>query len=419
MDSILEQVIMILLIIVIDILSFAGLYRLQVSKFKSHYRYFFYILYWMVTVFMLTVFLLPAAGLMETGNAFSVSFMLFYMPKIIFLLFYLFDLVFRCLFFISGWILKKTVSVKPAAMKKIPGLRIFAKAGAVLAILFFVQFFYYFTISDSPIEINRFELTFDNLPESFDGVRIVHISDFHIDSMADKTDKVDQIVKSVNMENPDIIVHTGDYGEIETYDPENCCLKNLKANLGKFAVLGNHELGHSLQAMRNWKSPEYRRALLDSLKKAYGRNGFNLLYNESDSIKYGGGKIGICGVKVYDPHHGFFDSNIKKAVKGIENLPFKLLLSHNPNYWGNEISGKIDIDLTLAGHTHAAQYVIGFGKWEFSPAFLNFPLWNGLHKSEDDDYLYINTGIGYVGLPVRIGVPSEIAVITLKSGAAD
>jgi predicted MPP superfamily phosphohydrolase len=111
------------------------------------------------------------------------------------------------------------------------------------------------------------------------------------------------------------------------------------------------------------------------------------------------------------PHiiHG----DLAKAISGLDSADLKILLSHDPNQWEEEVTGKTDIDITLSGHTHGMQMGIMTKKIRWSPAKYFYPHWNGLYK-QGNQYQYVNRGLGVIGIPFRIWMPPEITVITIK-----
>ena len=140
---------------------------------------------------------------------------------------------------------------------------------------------------------------------------------------------------------------------------------------------------------------------------------FQLLNNENAVISKEGHNIGIFGVENWGnppfPQKGDLDL----ALKGIEDVPFKILMSHDPTHWDAQVVGKTNIDLTLSGHTHGAQFGVEIPGWRWRPIKYIYPQWAGLYK-EAKQYLYVNRGFGFLGFPGRAGIWPEITVIELK-----
>ena len=94
--------------------------------------------------------------------------------------------------------------------------------------------------------------------------------------------------------------------------------------------------------------------------------------------------------------------------------PFKILLSHDPTHWAEEVAAKTKIDLTLSGHTHGMQAGIQLKSKQWSPAKLKYKHWAGLYR-DGEQYLYVNRGMGWIGFPGRIGMRPEITLLKLKT----
>ena len=118
------------------------------------------------------------------------------------------------------------------------------------------------------------------------------------------------------------------------------------------------------------------------------------------------------GVETRGRYPGILHGNLSKATAGIESADFKILLSHDPNHWYKSVTGKTDIGLTLSGHTHGMQMGIITPCFKWSPSKYFYPQWNGLYK-EDNQFLYVNRGLGMMSMPFRIFMPPEITVIRL------
>jgi len=111
------------------------------------------------------------------------------------------------------------------------------------------------------------------------------------------------------------------------------------------------------------------------------------------------------------PQYGDLD----KALSKTNPSTFKILMSHDPTHWDEQVLQKTNIDLTLSGHTHGAQFGIEIPGWRWSPVSIRYKRWGGMYK-EGSQYLNVNTGIGFIGYPGRVGMPPEITVIELKRG---
>ena len=265
------------------------------------------------------------------------------------------------------------------------------------------------------ILINKEIIQLRNLPKPFNGIKIIQISDLHLGSFA-STDPVENMVKKINDLDADIVFFTGDLVNDRSKEATKYIeiLKKIKSKHGVFSTLGNHDYGDYVQ----WSSPAEKEKNLQDLKNIHFKIGWKLLLNENVILEKEGEKIAIIGVenwghKLHFPKYG----DIEKALKGTENAPIKLLLSHDPSHWDYEISKKYNqIDLTFAGHTHGFQFGIEIPalKIKWSPSQYIYPHWAGLYKNENQ-YLYVNRGMGFLGYYGRVGIRPEITVIELQN----
>ena len=259
--------------------------------------------------------------------------------------------------------------------------------------------------------IIRQKLAFSNLPDSFRGLKIVQISDIHSGSFMDKkavTRGIDRIMK----EKPDIILFTGDLVNdranemIDYMDVFN----QLTAPMGVYSILGNHDYGDYAR----WASREEKSANLQRLKAVHGELGWKLLMNEHVIFEKNNEKLALIGIENWSAKGNFPKyGRMSEAYPGTENIPFKILLSHDPSHWDAEVRIKYpDIDLMLAGHTHGMQFGVELPGFKWSPVQYMYKQWAGLYE-EGNQKLYINRGFGFIGYPGRVGILPEISVITL------
>ena len=246
---------------------------------------------------------------------------------------------------------------------------------------------------------------------AFDGFKVVQISDMHIGSFHGHENQVKKAIELVNEQKPDLILFTGDLvnnftEELNGWIP---ILSNLKAKYGMYSILGNHDYGDYYE----WENEAEKAKNLNDLKQAHKNIGFRLLLNENEKISINNSEIAIVGVENWGlppfPQYG----NLNAAMNGSAEMPFKILMSHDPSHWDAEVIEKTDIDLTLSGHTHGMQFGIEIGNIKWSPVKYKYPRWAGLYKDKDQ-YLYVNRGFGYIGFPGRVGMPPEITLIELE-----
>lgn len=267
-------------------------------------------------------------------------------------------------------------------------------------------------------KIHRHAISFAGLPQSFNGFRIVQISDLHLGSWSAKGE-LETAVNRINELSPDVVFFTGDlvnYKTDEAFEFEGV-LSKLKAEYGVFATLGNHDYGDYTR----WSSPEAKMRNMTDLFDFYRRIGWKLLKNNHAIIEKQGGKIAIIGVENWGaiarfPQYG----DIEKAKSGSESANLKILLSHDPSHWEKVIStAHPDINLTLSGHTHGFQFGVETKYLKWSPAQYAYKYWAGLYSNElaggASQYLYVNRGLGTVGYPGRVGILPEITLVELTS----
>jgi predicted MPP superfamily phosphohydrolase len=255
-----------------------------------------------------------------------------------------------------------------------------------------------------------------DLPKSFDGIRIGQISDIHAGTFFNKK-AVKGGVEMFLREKADVIFFTGDLVNYQTDEVEDyiSIFDKIKAPMGVFSCTGNHDYGN----YRKWSGPEAKRKNFEDMLAAHRQMGYDLLMNEHRMLKTGGDQIAILGVENWGtgpalrfPKYG----KLGDAYKGTEDVPVRLLLSHDPSHWDAEIRPKFPkVDLTFAGHTHGFQMGIEIGDFRWSPSQYRYKQWGGLYQ-EGNQYLYVNRGFGCIGYPGRIGMPPELTIIELKRG---
>ncbi|NVO03126.1 MAG: metallophosphoesterase [Bacteroidetes bacterium] len=260
--------------------------------------------------------------------------------------------------------------------------------------------------------IKRQKVYLPNLPESFLNIKIAHISDIHAGNLVNKK-AVEIGVDLLMNENPDIVFFTGDLVTYRTSEANEIksILAKIQAPYGVFAVLGNHDYGDYAE----WENPKAKEDNLNSIKEFFHEIGWKLLLNECEIIEKNEEKIAIIGVENWSKKRRFPKyGNLNKAVKGSKNIPVKLLLSHDPSHWESLVlPHHKDVAITFSGHTHGFQFGLGIKDWKWSPAQYFLKHWRGMYQS-GNQYLYVNTGFGFIGMPGRIGMPPEITIMTLK-----
>lgn len=261
-------------------------------------------------------------------------------------------------------------------------------------------------------KVYKYDLSFDDLPEDFDGYQITHISDIHSGSLKNKNN-VEYAVRLINEQKSDLILFTGDIINNKSNEliKWKDLLSTMKASDGKFSVLGNHDYGDYV----NWNNKQEKEDNFSDLLNFQKQMGFKLLLNENIKIKKGESNISLIGVENWGKGRFKKKGDIDKACIGLNKRDFKIVLSHDPSHWDKIlIDHKTHFHLTLSGHTHGMQFGIEIPGWvKWSPAKWAYRQWAGLYN-EKNQFLNVNRGFGVLGFPGRVGIPPEISVITLK-----
>lgn len=286
-----------------------------------------------------------------------------------------------------------------------------AKAGLIASVVPIVGVSYGIISGAHDYRVRRRRIVLPNLPKEFDGMRLAQISDVHSGSFWNRT-AVEGGVEMLLKEKPDMIFFTGDLvnnvaDEMKDYVS---IFGKLKAPYGVFSTLGNHDYGDYV----NWSSPEAKAKNLQTLIETHRAMGWDILMDEHRVIREGQAEIGVLGIQNWSakgrfPKYG----SLAAAHRGTENLPVKLLLSHDPSHWMAEVIPQYkDVDVTFSGHTHGMQFGIDIKGFRWSPVKYMYPEWADLYQS-GEQYLYVNRGFGYLGFPGRIGIPPEITIVEL------
>ena len=311
---------------------------------------------------------------------------------------------FRLISFISNS-LNKSENIIPNRRKFVSQIALISGAIPFVGLIFGMIYGKY------NYRVFKYEMDFDDLPKSFDGFKITHISDIHSGSL-DNIEKVKYGIDLINQQKSDVILFTGDLVNNKSNELEKWkdIFKLMEAPLGKFSILGNHDYGDYY----DWKSKDEK---INDFKKFmdYQENmGFKLLMNESIYLEKNEEKIAILGSENWG--RGFKkEGDLDKMISKINKDDFKILMTHDPSHWEEKVlNHKSRFQLTLSGHTHGMQFGIeipGLIKW--SPVKWRYKQWAGIYK-RDKKILNVNRGFGYLAYPGRLGIYPEISVITLR-----
>ena len=283
-----------------------------------------------------------------------------------------------------------------------------------LAAIPFSSLIYGMTKGKYNFKVMKKTLFFPDLPDSFDGTTITHISDIHSGSF-DDAEKIEYAIDLINEQQSDLVLFTGDI--VNTYATEmhpwiDVFKKIHNPKLGKFSVLGNHDYGEYSE----WDSEKEKNQNFSDIKDLHRQIDFKLLLNENVEIKKGSDSIKLVGVENWGVKFKKA-GDLKKASEGISKEDFKILMSHDPSHWDTEVKNNDNhYHLTLSGHTHGFQFGIEIPGWfKWSPVQYVYKQWAGLYENAGR-YVYVNRGFGFHAYPGRVGIMPEITVIELKKG---
>lgn len=285
-----------------------------------------------------------------------------------------------------------------------------SKVALGLAAIPFLSVLYGMARGKYNYQVINHTLYFNDLPEAFDGFKLTHISDIHSGSF-DDAEKIMEGIDLINDQKSDLLLFTGDLvnNTADEMEPWIAHFSKLKANYGKYSVLGNHDYGEYVR----FNSEEEKVQNFQAIKDLHPQIGFNLLLNDSVYIEKGNDKIAIVGVENWGTRFKKMgDLNVASAK--IKNEDFKILMSHDPSHWDAEVKKHpSNFHLTLSGHTHGMQFGIEIPGIKWSPIQYVYKQWAGIY-AELGKYINVNRGFGFLAFPGRVGIWPEITVITLK-----
>ncbi len=405
---------LLLFMVIIDLINHFGL-KVMMRRLKGSYFYKFnFIAYWgfsvgMVIALLTTLLITGYPGLdyvkYRTYFVLFGIFLVFYLPRFVFTHFVIIQAL---LYLIKRVFFRKKAYIVKRNTRKNYHVQ---KLGMFVSFLFGLLVIYGMIWGKSYFKVREVNIYLEKLPSSFEGFRIAQFSDAHLGSFTNPKD----VKKGLNLmqaAQPDLIVFTGDMvnniaDEMEPYFDD---FKNLYAPYGKYSILGNHDMSDYVK----WKNFDMKQEYLQKLIDYQEICGFKMLLNRNVIIKKGDDSIALLGVENWGlpPFKQYGD--LQKALDGIRRVHPKILLSHDPTHWTEQVINRTDIDLTLSGHTHGMQMGIDLWGFRWSPIQFLYKNWFGLYQ-ERGQKLYVNPGFGYIGFPGRIGIRPEITVFILHS----
>jgi len=413
-----STVLLICFVLLLADLYLIGGLRAGLKKWKFSKKRAFAVIYWMISFMLiggvvLSIFLRTGLGV---RSVFLLVFFLSLFIKALFLPFVIADDIRRLIIWFrqrSKKQLRQPTDTAPVA-NAIPRSEFLMKAGLLAGSIPLAGLTYGTISGVYDYRVKHRKLYLPNLPKAFDGIKLGQISDIHSGSFYNKK----AVLGGVEMllkEKPDFIFFTGDLvnkQSKEMYGYQDIFSK-VKAPLGVYSSLGNHDYGDYY----DWPSWDAQRQDFADLIATHKNMGWDLLMNTNRRLKVDGEEIGILGVENWGsitrfPRRGRLDL----ATQNTDDLPVKLLLSHDPSHWRAQVLDYPQIDVMFAGHTHGMQCGVRLEHFQWSPIQYIYKEWAGLYR-EGAQQLYVNVGYGFLGYPGRLGILPEITIFELKASA--
>jgi len=410
----LRWIIFIAIYLLVDFYAFQAFKTLSKSKWM-------YAIYWIVSLVVLLYFTYQLAINFETKVGLRLStnkaigvFLVLFVPKVMVLFFMFGEDVIRT----PQALFKLLVQGDAAGGAYFPSRRKFVSQIALgIAALPFGALLYGIYKGKYNYKVLKYTLEFDDLPDAFDGYQITQISDIHsgsFDPEPSGKSKIEYGVDLINQQESDLILFTGDLvnNRADEMLPWIDTFKKLKAKDGKYSILGNHDYGDYIK----WDSESAKIQNMKDLEEVHKKLGFDLLLNENRVLQKENDKIRLIGVENWGAGGFKKAGDLDLASKGIIAKDFKILMSHDPSHWEQQVKNNdTHYHLTLSGHTHGMQFGIEIPGWiKWSPVKWRYKYWAGIYK-EAGRFLNVNRGFGFLAYPGRVGIWPEITVITLKT----
>ena len=399
--------------LIIDFYSYQGIKQLT-EKYSDFWRKLWRRLFWVPSFMALILIVIVFIGSEKEVKGSNFKFFYFVTgfifialaPKILFLLFHFMNDLVR----IGKWVVRKLkkllskneeTNFEEKESDKMTRFQFFNQVGLGAAAVTMGATFYGILRGKYDFRVCEESISFANLPKSFNGLRIVQISDAHLGSFLDNSfEEVDAALKRINDLNPDVIFFTGDLVNnlAEEAEPWVSYFSQLNAPLGKFSILGNHD---------------YAEYVYDPNDPANAQ----ILAENMLELEKQGERISLIGIENWGKGRFSKHGKLDVAMANMPQNSFNMLLSHDPSHWEAQVLGQQNIDVTFSGHTHGAQFgiVAPMLHIKASPSpWFGYKRWGGLYQ-EGNQYLYVNRGFGFLGFPGRVGMPPEITLVTIFS----
>lgn len=404
-----------LLLLLIDWYFYQAVTTVVKATSLSSKKTFIAYTYWGLTVFSFIVLLTPTLFSIEALPKYLQVYLLAFVvmvliSKIIGSLFILTDDIIRLIRWVISLFATRT---EPATegVKQISRLTFLNQIALGMTAIPLAGFIYGMVKGAFDYKVHKVKVVLPNLPSAFNGLKIVQISDIHSGSFVSAT-PVEDAVKIIQQQNADVVFFTGDLVNNRASETDHLMdtLAKIQAPMGVYSTLGNHDYGDYV----TWESQAAKQENLEILKEKHGKLGWKLLMNEHIALQRGEDKIAVIGIENWGGNLNFPKyGDLTKAHADTTQYPVKLLLSHDPSHWNLQVKEEFkDIDITFSGHTHGFQFGIEIPGFKWSPSQYVYKQWAGLYQYENQ-YLYVNRGLGFLGYPGRVGILPEITVMEL------
>nr|WP_294896040.1 metallophosphoesterase [uncultured Pedobacter sp.] len=411
MGKIIGLTIVSLLLIAFDFYIYKAILNIYPNWSVTKKRY-FKIVWWAYTILLLAGVLVSLTFSMwlSIKAVILVAYFITFVTKLVWCLILFVDDIRRGAIFVKQ---KVVVQEQPSegAKNTIPRSEFLVKAGMAVAAVPFASLSWGVVSGAYDYRVRKQVLHFEHLPKEFDGITIGQISDIHSGSFYNKK----AVLGGVEMllkQKADMIFFTGDLvnnraNEMRDYQD---IFAKVKAPLGVYSTLGNHDYG----MYEKWPTEADRIKNIEDVKKTHALMGWDLLMNQNRRIKVDGAEIGVLGIENWGTGRFPKLGKMEEAIKNTDDLPVKLLLSHDPSHWRAEVLPKYpQIDASFAGHTHGGQFGVESEYVKWSPVQYVYSEWDGLYE-EGKQKIYVNVGYGFLGYPGRVGILPEITIFELR-----
>jgi predicted MPP superfamily phosphohydrolase len=407
--------IVVVIMILLDIYVFMAIKSVSHS-ISSKIRTVLFCVYWLIAIvaiagLLLFIFTGPEFLPKKVRTYLFASILAFVFGQLVSSVFFLIDDVRRLIQWLAGKAFFRNTEVSEMSNNGISRSVFLSWLGLAAGTTLFGSLIYGFS-NKYNYKVKRIKLAFDNLPEGFNGLKIVQFSDVHSGSFMNKK-AVEHGVEKIIAENGDLVIFSGDLVNDRAPEMKNYMdvFNKIKAPMGVYSTFGNHDYGDYVKWPYEGVTKEQN---LINLAKIHEELGWRLMMDEHVELEKNGDKIALIGIqnwsaKAHFPRYG----DMKKAYAGAEKYPFKILISHDPSHWDAQVRPEYsDIDLMLSGHTHGMQFGVEIPGFKWSPVQYIYKEWDGLYE-EGKQKLYVNPGFGFIGYPGRVGILAEITVIEL------